>query len=421
MSKKQFNALANFSTGGNINVDRENGILKNVEIAKFGLNKNGSYFNNQFLTDLVKSGNNKKNGVKSRFGHPNMCATSLGTFIGRYKDFELKNEKVYANLTLDPITKKTQVEGKGISMFDYIMDMAESNPDMFGNSIVVFCSWFDEEITNEAGEKEMVESLILQDFIASDLVDDPAATDELFSANPNDLGIILTTFLDQNPQIFSVISEKPEMISDFFDRYFNYLNRKGKPLINVNMSFLDKLKKKFGKPQTNEDFNVDVTLADGSIVTVVTTEPERDTPAVGDSIVDSEGNSVGEGEHLLPDGSTILTDADGVITEINDAPEGGGEGGGNDGEPTNQEIMNSVQNLTKSFNAFKKSYETTQKENEQAFDYLGGRIQQMGKNIKSNYTPPQGNGGKRNNSTTPTGGYDPDKVREEREKRRTNK
>jgi hypothetical protein len=408
MSKKQFNSLPNFNSS-TINVDRENDILKNVSIANFGKNKNESYFDEKFISDLVEKGNAQTQGVKSRFGHPSMCATSLGTYIGRYKNFNIQDGNCFADLYLDPITKKTQVEGKGIMMYDYIMDMAESNPDMFGNSI---------HITHVRNENptlvEGFEVLELNDITSSDLVDDPAATNALFSSNPNDLGIIVTQFLDENPALFESVNKNPEIIQDFFERYFNYHNRKS--LINFNMSFLDKLKKKFS---TKDDtFDLDITLADGSIVTVVT---DAEKPQVGDNVVDDAGSPVPNEEgkdnatHLLPDGGSIVT-VDGTITEINDAPAPPAEG-----EPTMQEVMNSVNAIGKSFSAFKSKFESAQKDNEEAFELLGEqfgkvdkRVTEMGKTVKSKYDVPPVETPEKKKPVV--AGYDADKVAEARKK-----
>lgn len=405
--RKHFNSLPEFSETQNINVDREQSILKNVEIAKFGKNKNYTYFNQKFIDDLVLKGNEQKQGVKSRFGHPAMCGNSLGTYIGRFKNFSQKDGKVYSDLHLDPISKKTQVEGKGITMYDYIMDMAENNPDMFGNSIVVSCYTFDEEVQNEAGEKETVESLILEEFVSSDLVDDPAATDALFSSNPNDLGVIVSTFLDSNPKVFDVIGKNPMIIGDFFERYANYSKRNSNPL---NMSFLKNLKKAF----SNSNFDIDVTLADGSIVTVIT---EAEQPAVGDQVNDSEGNPVVEGEHLLPDGTSIVTDASGIITELKEKEE----------EPTGEgdsEFAKKFDAFTKKFDTYVASNKKTQSENEEAFGLISKSFQGlekkvalMGKSITSqkpgNHSS-ENNGGPKPNSKP--GAYDSAKAKEHHNK-----
>ena len=409
MSKKQFNSLPNFSVQQNVNVDADNGILKNVEIAKFGKNKNDSYFSEQFLNDLVAEGNASKNGIKSRFGHPNMCATSLGTFIGRFKEFELRDQKVYANLYLDAITKDVQVEGKGISMYDYIVKMAASNPDMFGNSIVVMCDWEMIQLENEEGKKEMVESLILKSFVSSDLVDDPAATDALFSSNPNDLGVIVTEFLDKNPEIFESIDKNPNIIQDFFERYFNYNQRKS--LNTFNMSKTNFFKKLFGD-NSGKKFDIDITLADGKIVTVKT---DAEQPQVGDEVVDDAGNSVDDDTHLLPDGGSIVT-VDGKITEINEATPPADP----PAEPTMQEVMQSIQSLGSQFATFSKKIEKSLAETDESLKIVAENqanfqteTKKKFETIKSSYEVPPGEkpeGGKGGAK-----GYDPDKAKEFRE------
>jgi hypothetical protein len=408
MQKSFFNSLPNFNSNG-INVDRENSILKNTCIAQFGLNKNDSFFDKSFLNDLVRVGN-ESDGIKSRFGHPNMCSTSFGSFIGKYKNFSIGEttsgkKSVFADLHLDPITKKTQVEGKGISMYDYIMDMAETNPDMFGNSIHIYSECFEQEID---GEKQVLHKL--DKFKACDLVDDPAATDSLFSANPADLGVIVTQFLDGNPQIFETISKQPAIIQDFFERYANYSNRKS--LINFNMSFLDKMKKKFSNKKEGETFDIDLTLADGSIVTVVT---DAEQPQVGDQVTDDAGSPVEDNEHVLPDGSSIVT-VGGAITEIKEAAPADPAG-----EPTMADVMASVKLFGTQLTALSKNFNTAQKGNEAAFELLQDEFQKFEKStnlklkgIKSTYEAPAAEKGEKGGKKD--GAYDADKVAEARKK-----
>lgn len=316
--KSEFRSLPNFSEQKHVNVDRENDLIKNIEIAKYGRNKNASFFDDKFLDDLVKKGNGQTQGVKSRFGHPNMCASSLGTYVGRYKNFRVENKKVYADLFLDPISKKTSVEGKGIKMYDYIMDMAESNSDMFGNSIVIMGDEYEGEVEYDNGETKMETIKVLHSLLASDLVDDPAATDALFSVE-NDFGTAMTEFLDSNPQIFTIANEKPEIFMDFLERYEAYQSRKSSNTNkNEQMSLIKSLKEKFGsKEKDKETFDVELTLATGDIVTVVT---ENEQPQVGDAVQDDSGNAVDDGEHLLRNGKTIVTEG-GNITEIREAEE----------------------------------------------------------------------------------------------------
>lgn len=406
MTTKLFKSLPNFNSK-TLNVDRENGVLKNTCIAQFGANKNDSFFDETFLADLVKLGN-EADGVKSRFGHPNMCSNSFGTFIGRYRNFNIQNNNVYADLHLDPVTKKTQVEGKGIMMFDYIMDMAESNPDMFGNSIHIYSEVYEKEID---GEKQILHKL--DKFKACDLVDDPAATDALFSGNGNDLGVLLTEFLDDNPQIFETISKQPAIIQDFFERYATYSNRKS--LINFNMSFLEKIKQKLAGKK-DDAFDIDITLGNGDIVTVIT---EAEEPKVGDKVVDADGNAVGDDTHLLPDGSSIVT-VGGAITEILEATPPADP---STEEPTMQEVMNSVKQFGTQLAEISKKFDTAQKNNEKAFELISDEFSTFKektnlklKTIKSSYEAPPGE------PTGPKGGeeskgYDPEKAKELREKR----
>jgi len=364
MTQKYFKSLPNFAST-NINVDRENGILKNTCVANFGDNKNGSYFDEVFINDLVAQGNAAEGGIKSRFGHPNECGTSFGTYIGRYRNFNVQNGNVFADLHLDNITKKTQVDGKGIMMFDYIMDMAETNPDMFGNSIHIFSDVYEKLID---GEIKYLHNL--KKFKAVDLVDDPAATDSLFSANPNDLGVIFTEFLDNNPKIFEVVSQNPDIISDFFERYHQYSQR-SKSLNTFDMKFLRNLQKKFAAEGNDDKFALDLTLADGSIVTV---ETDAEQPQVGDNVVDDQGAPVADGEHLLPDGGAIVTVA-GAITEMKDAPA--------NTDPTMQEVMQSVNKLGTQFSSFMKQFGAFKKENEAAFELMANEINKTKKLVTS--------------------------------------
>ena len=356
-------------TQPSLNVDKENGVIKGVVIVQEGIDKDNGFFTPEFLNDLIDAGNAQTQGVKSRFGHPNMCKTTLGTFIGRYKNFQTINEddryKVVADLHLDPITQKTQVEGKGISMWDYLLEMSENNPDMFGNSIH-FRGYATYE-TQEIGDEEVtVEIYQLESFIASDLVDSPAATDNLFKSS-QDLGVITTQFLDENPQVFELIQKDSSIIHGFFKRYANYLHKSNK---KVDMSFLKKIKGLLGQTK-----DIDLTLANGDIVTVIT---DAEQPKAGDKVVDAEGKPVADGDHLLPDGKTIVT-SDGEITEIKE-PEGDGGEDEEKEEPTNTEIMQSIKSLAQEVKQMKSNAQTSNKENQEAIELMAGKIGEIEKN-----------------------------------------
>ncbi|WP_299153060.1 hypothetical protein [uncultured Christiangramia sp.] len=342
MKKSEFRSLPIFSENKHVNVNRENDTISNIVVAQYGKNKNASFFDEKFLNDLVNKGNEQKQGVKSRFGHPNMCANSLGTYVGRYSNFRVEDKKVYADLKLDPISKKTEVEGKGIKMYDYIMDMAESNSDMFGNSIVIKGDEYENEIEGFEGMQTVK---VLHSLLASDLVDDPAATDQLFSVEA-DFGVIMTEFLDHNPQVFEIANDKPEIFMDFISRYEHYHNRKS--INKSNMSLLTKMKEAFGASKVEtETFDIDLTLATGDMVTVVS---ENEEPQVGDAVQDAEGKPVEDGNHLLNDGRTVVTEG-GNITEVLEADSQEEEEEGNEEQNSNKALEAKFDKFSKDVNA----------------------------------------------------------------------
>ena len=371
----KFKSLPTYS-GKKVKVDRENSKIHDVKIADHGDNKNGTYFDDKFIHKLTELGNEQSQGVKSRFGHPNMCATSLGTYIGRYKNYSVTNRSAYADLELDAITKKTQVEGKGITMFDYVMDMAENNPDAFGNSIVVRADEYEDEIENEKGEKESKYFLDLQAYPFSDLVGEPAATDHLFE-NYNDIGVNLTSFLDDNPDIFKVIDKNPAIISDFFQRYKNYRIKNDK---SINMSLLDRIKKQFGKK-----YDVDLTLINGNIITVQT---DNEEPQEGDQVVDQEGASVPDEDHETEDGRVITT-VDGAITNITSADDGNNDDG---------DIENSIKKERQDRKAFEKEVGETFEFFTKQLNEINAQIFELNKNLRSDYRKPSGENPKKVNN-----------------------
>jgi hypothetical protein len=211
-------------------IDRENGIIRGVTIAMIGSAKgHGGFIDRTFLLQLVDNATSKSAGIKARFGHPNMCATALGTYLGRFKNYSYAGDKIKADLHLDE-TSKTTPNG---DLFSYILDMAEKNPDMFGASIVFEIAesvFLKEKLDGKEVEKEYFR---LKDLRATDIVDEPAATDGLFSANT--FPGIASQFLDENPEIMDLIFSKPDSVTEFLSNY----------LTNSKMNFSEKIKQNF--------------------------------------------------------------------------------------------------------------------------------------------------------------------------------
>lgn len=311
MKKYQFRANPEYNKASAQQIDAEKGVIYGVVLAQKGMNKNGTYFSERFLNELKAKGD-ERGYIKARFGHPTMCNNSLGSYIGRYKNFKVEDEKLFGDLYLDDITKDTNVEGRGITMYDYIMRMAQSNSDMFGNSIVILANYVIEEYEDD-GEKKEADGHELIEWISSDLVDDPAATDSLFHS-ADDLGVKITDFLDENPQIFEILEKEPKILGDFFSRYEAYLGRKNNKKNMKKGVFARALVAMFGKSL----FDVDLTLANGDIITV---ETEAEEPAVGDKVKQkTDGGEdaekpLADGDYLLKDERTLVVEG-GVIKEI---------------------------------------------------------------------------------------------------------
>ncbi len=190
-------------------IDEEKGILHKVIVATAGKVK--SYFeqiDSITLDQIASLGNSKENGIKARFGHPNMCSSAFGTYIGRFKNFQVENLSVFADLHLDSVCK----ESPSGNLYDYIMRMACNNPDMFGASIAFVPA--EPEIT----DAEYPSTRVLE-LLATDLVDDPAATNSLFSVDS--FAYQATTFLDNNPAIALLIAQKPDIILEFMFKYYS--------------------------------------------------------------------------------------------------------------------------------------------------------------------------------------------------------
>jgi hypothetical protein len=212
------------------NIDRELGIIQGVTIARIGPAKgHNGFVDRTFLLQIVDNAASKPAGIKARFGHPNMCSQALGTYLGRFKNYSYSGDQVKADLHLDDTAKSTPSG----DLYSYVLDMAEKNPDMFGASIVFEIGesvFLEEEVDGEKVEKEYFR---LKELRATDIVDEPAATDGLFSANT--FPGIATQFLDENPEIMDLIFTKPDSIIEFLSNY----------ITNSKMNLSDKIKQNF--------------------------------------------------------------------------------------------------------------------------------------------------------------------------------
>lgn len=212
------------------NINRELGIIQGVTIARVGSAKgHKGFIDRTFLLQIIDNAASRTAGIKARFGHPNMCSSALGSYLGRFKNYSYSGDQVKADLYLDETAKNTPTG----NLYSYVLDMAEKNPDMFGASIVFEIAesvFLEEELDGKKVEKEYFR---LKELRATDIVDEPAATDGLFSANT--FPGIATQFLDENPEILEIIFSKPDSINEFLSNY----------LTNTKMNLTGKIKENF--------------------------------------------------------------------------------------------------------------------------------------------------------------------------------
>ena len=216
-------------------INPEKGVIEGVSICTVGeAEGHGVCLDQDFVRTVVSKGNEKRQGLKARYGHPNMSSTALGTFLGRFKRFRLDGNQARADLFLSNEAKDTP----NGNLYDYVLGMAENEPDMFGTSIVFtpgreykrdadgnkvyYPGWSPDEDETGAEHDERRQKwretpgplfIECEELHGCDAVDEPAANDGLFSAFSMDtVAGQVTQFLDLHPQVWTAIQTNPSII-----------------------------------------------------------------------------------------------------------------------------------------------------------------------------------------------------------------
>lgn len=130
-----------------VGVDRDANVIRGFVMAQEGpfKSKGRGEFDLKALKQIVKLANSRPNGLKSRFAHPSLSGDGIGTFLGRVKNARLANVQINRNgellelnavrgdLHLDPTSFDTPSGNLG----EYVMSLAESDPDAMSSSLVV--------------------------------------------------------------------------------------------------------------------------------------------------------------------------------------------------------------------------------------------------------------------------------------------
>ena len=239
----------------------EGEVLKDGLIGTEGEAKgHGVWLDARFIEDLFEQANGLKMGIKARFGHPNMCASAIGTTLGRWKDcyiedVEREDGSMASALRGDLHFSKAAHKAPAGDLVEYVKELAAKDGDLFGSSIVAQMDSYFKKTSDGENAYQLEEGnwvlddgteLTLEDvselseetyaelykFIACDIVDEPAANDGMFSAFSSDsVAGQITEFLDQyptiikelseNPLIMETIKKHPDEIDGFISRYNN--------------------------------------------------------------------------------------------------------------------------------------------------------------------------------------------------------
>jgi len=259
-------------TGG---INREAGIIEGVKVCTEGeASGHGVNLDSEFISTVVRFGNERKQGLKARFGHPNMCSTALGTFLGRHKNFRTETTvrddgSKALTAVADMFLSNEAKETPNGNLYDYVLGLAENEPDMFGTSISFTPgreyrkTAAGENVYEPTDSKEPLSAEVYvecSELHACDCVDEPAANDGLFSRFSNEtIAGQITEFMDLNPQVWEAVQTNPSILEalsrygnkmdEFMDRYREYReqNKEGSEM----------------KKKTNSDENGIAKLADG--------------------------------------------------------------------------------------------------------------------------------------------------------------
>lgn len=122
-----------------IGVDFQKKMIRGRVVAELGpfKSKGRGEFDMQSLQKIVELGNQSRKGLRSRFKHPSMSDDGLGKHLGRDRNFRLDGDKVRSDFYLEETAFKVNVPGGGMSMGQYVMELANNDPGALSSSLVL--------------------------------------------------------------------------------------------------------------------------------------------------------------------------------------------------------------------------------------------------------------------------------------------
>lgn len=256
---------ATFASPG-VAVDQEAKVLRGMVVAQLGPFKSHGRgrFDEESLNRIVKLGNSKADGLKSRFTHPDMSNDGLGKFLGRVKDLRISSAldartgkvvpAVRGDLHFNATAMDTPPNG-GKPLGQYVMELAATDPDALSSSIVTEPDLFIEDskgkLTQVMDESEIPPGVTPlwrpRAVHASDIVDTGDAVDGLLSAQLDTDGLPLSALWKGEQLLNSVFEgqERDVIERRLHDYVSRYLSRKfGDPPAPPETPRLDSLQER---------------------------------------------------------------------------------------------------------------------------------------------------------------------------------
>lgn len=226
-------------------IDVESGIIRDVVMVEEGPAKgHGVNLEAEFIEALVEYDKKwfSNTGLKARFGHPGASSETMGTQLGVFSNFRKRkvNGKMQEIADLK-VLDSAEVSPTHPGMKSWVISMAQERPDMIMSSIVFRGSGEYQRKPN--GHKHRLEpdpewygytnyreeyGDIYVEFdeekgaahYYTDLVEQGAATDSLFStrANPHLFVSRAHQFLDDNPDLLEFVKQHPDKVQAFLSR-----------------------------------------------------------------------------------------------------------------------------------------------------------------------------------------------------------
>lgn len=297
-NRVRFNVSRGISSQYENTVDFDKNVIYGVSVISLGeAQGHGVEIDEKTVDQVVEFGNRHKHGLKSRFGHPTMSGSAVGTELGRMKNFYKDTEKNDAIARADLHLSASSFKTPNGNLGDYTLSLANEDPDQFGCSIVVDLERkyrLDEDGARQTDKdgNELLPLARVRELYAVDVVDEPATGDGMFSSMFDGTNVKwsaeMTAFLDKFLQEPGAVDN---MLA-FLQRYRENDLYKDSKEIQEKLTKAEEIIKQFKKEKNNLIKEVNMPKrkklfdADGKEVIVAVAPDTEDTSVSPDPSVD---------------------------------------------------------------------------------------------------------------------------------------